>query len=187
MKKYIMTVLLAISIAVCLIGCGKSNSGSSADAVLAAFPDSVSVLTAGWEQVGEEFPAMGGSFDNPVDNAPGAINLSDTDTMTYTLLIPEDVQKDITDAASLLHMMNANTFTGVAIRLDTMAPEEAAGKIKDAFMANQFMCGMPDKIKIITMGNYVVYAYGETANVDNFMKGIETKEHATVFADAKYE
>lgn len=187
MKKKILWILITAFMVFGLTGCGTNGGNSAADDVDAAYPDAVSILTVGWEQLGEQFAAIGGSLDNPVDNAPGAVSLSDTDMMTNSLLIPEEVQKDITDVASVVHMMNANTFTGVAIRVNEMETEDAAVKIKDTFMANHFMCGVPEKIKIVTIGHYIVYAYGETETVDNFMNGLENLPQAAVFADEVYQ
>ena len=187
MKKSIMSIILSVIMVLGLTGCQTSKGTSVADDVDKAYPDAVSVLEEGWNQIPEQFPASGGSFENAVDNAPGKVDITNTDALTYTFLVPEEVQKDITDAASIMHMMNANTFTAVALHLNEMSTEDAATQIKEGFLNNQFMCGFPDKIKIVSMGNYVVYAYGKTDNVDNFMKGIENLEHATVVADEIYQ
>lgn len=187
MKKSIMSIIMSVIIVLGLTGCQTSKGTSVADDVDKAYPDAVSVLQKGWNQIPEQFPASGGSFENAVDNAPGRVDITNTDALTYTFLVPEEVQKDITDAASIMHMMNANTFTAVALHLNEMSTEDAATQIKEGFLNNQFMCGFPDKIKIVSMGNYVVYAYGKTDNVDNFMKGIENLEHATVVADEIYQ
>ena len=187
MKKSIMSIIMSVIMVLGLTGCQTSKGTSVADDVDKAYPDAVSVLEEGWNQIPEQFPASGGSFENAVDNAPGKVDITNTDALTYTFLVPEEVQTDITDAATIMHMMNANTFTAVALHLNEMSTEDAATKIKEGFLANQFMCVFPDKIKIVSMGNYVVYAYGKTDNVDNFIKGIENLEHETVVADEIYQ
>lgn len=176
-----MVLLLFVCFA---IGCGKKDEGTINAAV--AYTDSVEVLNAIWDQTEEKFPAYGGSIEESVADAPGKLLLTDTDTMTYTLLIPESVQGQIVDAATLMHMMNANTFTGVAMKLDGMKVEDAANQIKDAFMNNQFVCGIPDKIVVATLGDYVVYAYGAADIVDDFKTIAGNLEGANVVVDQMY-
>ena len=45
-------------------------------------------------------------------DAPGKFDISKTEELGITLGLPEDLWDDIDDAASMVHMMNANTFTG---------------------------------------------------------------------------
>lgn len=186
MKKTIISFLMMIGLVMALTGCQSKNEGVAND-VDAAFPDAVSVLAEAWNQMPDPFPVVGGNMETAVEDAPASVDLSDTDALTYTFLVPEDVQKDITDAATLSHMMNGNTFTAVAVHMGSMSCEDAAAKIKDKFLGNQFMCGFPDKIKIVSMGSYVIYAYGATDIVDDFMKGYEGLDGASVVADEIYQ
>lgn len=183
MKKLISMFVVVVLCMSALMGCGKKGSDTSTGD---SYADSVAILNAIWEQTDEKFPAFGGSIEEAVADAPGNLLLTDKDTMTYTLLIPESVQGHITDAATLMHMMNANTFTGVALKLDGMKVDDAASQIKDAFMNNQFVCGIPDKIVIVTVGNYVVYAYGATDIVDDFKTIASGLDGANVVVDQAY-
>lgn len=169
MKKTILAVLLTIGMAVSVVGCGGAG-GDSSGSKEAAYADATTLMTAAWDQFSEElkFPGIGGSMAKPVDNAPGKFDTSDTDTMDATFLVPQDVQGSVTDMATLVHMMNTNTFTGAVIKVDGMDTKAVMDKIEERFKSQQFMCGMPDKMILVDVDGYVVYAYGETANVDEF-------------------
>lgn len=179
----VLTLLLAAAILLLACGCGKTEDQNTA---ASSYEHVVDILNTVWESTSQDFPAFGGNFENNVDNAPGELNLDDHDTMTNMLLIPEDVQSHITEAATLFHMMNTNTFTGAAIRLDGMDAAEAAGKLKDAFKNNQFMCGIPDKIIVYSVGNDLVYFYGAADVLAEFQTAAENLEGAALIIDENY-
>ncbi|MDO4478223.1 MAG: hypothetical protein Q4B73_04175 [Lachnospiraceae bacterium] len=189
MKKMTLTRITALFLAALLTmamlaGCGKGNGGSeSADC---PYDTAVDMLNVVWDNGNWEFPAVGGNFESSVDNAPGALPISDTDTMTAMLLIPEDVQAKVKDAATVFHMMNTNMFTGAALILDGMSADEAATKLKEAFLANQFMCGAPEKIVIYTVGTGLVYAYGLAVNIDEVKAAAEKLEGAKLVVEENY-
>ena len=100
------------------------------------------------------------------DDAPGKVGLAKPEDVEYLLSFPQaDVEK-IDDAASLMHMMNANTFT-----CGVFATEDAAGVAKileDSLMNTHWICGFPDLVRLYTLGNYVVEIYGAQELVDEF-------------------
>ena len=109
MKKF-LTMLLALVMVLSLAACSSQKGGD----VNGGFPVSaVDLLTAVWNAYpeSEKFSVVGGSLDNPVDNAPGAFPVDDADNLDYMLHFPADKSDLIDDAASLTHMMNANSFT----------------------------------------------------------------------------
>lgn len=109
--------------------------------------------------VEDERPAMsGGAGDTMNMDGPGAIAAGD-ESLGYTLLVPEDQMSLITDAASMLFMMNANSLTIGAFKIngDTGAFVEA---MKTAVSGNQWMCGFPDKVMFYSVDGYVVMAFG---------------------------
>ncbi len=75
--------------------------------------DALSILTTVWNTYGEEekFPAMGGDSEHPADGAPGSFDTGNTDNLSYLLTFPTEDASLIDGAASLVHMMNMNTFT----------------------------------------------------------------------------
>ena len=75
----------------------------------------------------------------------------------------------IDDAASLMHMMNANTFTAGAYRTvegtDIAALTES---IKANIQSNHWMCGMPEKMLVAIVGEYVVATFGLESVITTF-------------------
>ena len=148
MKKF-LTMLLALVMVLSLAACSSQKGGD----VNGGFPVSaVDLLTAVWNAYpeSEKFPVVGGSLDKPVDDAPGPF--------------PVD------DAASLTHMMNANSFTCGAFHVKNSADVSV---VTDALRQNvqntQWMCGFPDKLVVLTYGEYVVALFGADDLVDDFV------------------
>ena len=164
MKK-ISALILAILMVFSLAGCSEKPAASSSAAL--PYNSSLEVYTAMWDNVTEKFSVFGGNQDeNAVMDAPGKFNMSDTDGLTYLLLIPESVQGKIDDVASMIHMMNANTFTGAVLHLKEGTATDIAKEIETAVMGNQFMCGFPEKLVILSLGDYLFYAFGNGEAVD---------------------
>ena len=133
--------------------------------------DSLALLTKVWDSYtdDEKFPAAGGDYETSVDDAPGAFDPSNADNLNFLLTVPTEDASLIDDAASLMHMMNANTFTCGALRVkngDDAA--KLAEDLRDAIQNKQWMCGFPDKLVIATLGNYVVSVYGDEELVNTF-------------------
>lgn len=172
MKKLISLLLVLVMVAAMVAGCNNaSNDGTKApDAQGPA--SALEILEKVWGSYAEDekFFAMGGDMNNMVDNAPGKFSIQDTDGLTYTLLVPADQIANIDDAASLVHGMMTNNFTCGAFHVtgDVAAFAEA---MKTAVQGNQWMCGMPEKLVIAVIGEYVVMAYG----VNDAINPFETK------------
>lgn len=169
MKK-ITSLALALALALTLTACGKKdNTAGNGDSSVPA--DATALLTAVWDAHSddEKFPAAGGDYENPVEDAPGAVSIADADNLNYMLTLPVEDAGKIDGAASLSHMMNANTFTCGALRVksgDDAA--KLAEDLRDAIQNKQWMCGFPDKLVIATLGNYVVSVYGDEELVNTF-------------------
>lgn len=164
MKK-IVSLALAVLLVLSLAACGSKNSGTG------DVSDALTLLNTVWATYSEEekFPVTGGDYDHPVDDAPGAFDISNADNMDYMLGFPGPSVANLVDAASLMHMMNANTFTCGALRVkngDDAA--KLAEDLRDAIQNKQWMCGFPDKLVVITMGQFVVSVYGAEDLVDTF-------------------
>lgn len=180
MKK-ITSLALALALALTLTACGKKdNTAGSGDSSVPA--DATALLTAVWDAHSddEKFPAAGGDYENPVEDAPGAVSIADADNLNYMLTLPVEDAGKIDGAASLSHMMNANTFTCGALRVkngDDAA--KLAEDLRDAIQNKQWMCGFPDKLVIATLGNYVVSVYGDEELVNTFRDKLQA-----AFSDA---
>ena len=171
MKKF-LTMLLALVMVLSLAACssqkgGDVNGGSPVSAV--------DLLTAVWNAYpeSEKFPVVGGSLDKPVDDAPGTFPVDDADNLDYMLHFPADKADLIDDAASLTHMMNANTFTAGAFHVASSSDvDSVVSDLKDNIMNRQWMCGFPDKLVVLTLGDYVVSCFGAEELVDEFSENV---------------
>ena len=134
--------------------------------------DATALLTAVWDAHSddEKFPAAGGDYENPVEDAPGAVSIADADNLNYMLTLPVEDAGKIDGAASLSHMMNANTFTCGAFHVTSKDDvETVASDLRDAIQSKQWMCGFPDKLVVLTYGEYVVALFGADDLVDDFV------------------
>lgn len=131
----------------------------------------LSLLTSVWSTYSEDdkFPAAGGDAEHSVDGAPGSFDVSNADSLTYQLTFPSADVSLIDGAASLVHMMNLNTFTCGAFHVsDAGNVSTVAADIRSAVQGKQWMCGFPDKLVIFTSGQYVVSVYGNESLVNTF-------------------
>ena len=165
MKKFICAVL-ALTLALSLAACGgKTQETAPVETAPAQeLPASaLEILENVWADYAEDekFFVIGGSMNAPVDNAPGAFDLAD-ENLPYMLLVPADQMGSITEAASLIHAMNTNTFTCAAFKLaEGVTAADFGAAMKDAVLNNQWMCGFPDSLLIRALGDsYVVMAFG---------------------------
>lgn len=184
MKK-ITALILAMLLVFSFAGCASKPAASSSEAV-PAYASSLEVFNAMWEKVETKFPVFGGKQDeNAVMDAPGKYDMADKDGLSYLLLIPESVQANIDDVASMVHMMNANTFTGAVLHLKAGTAADAAKDIESAVMGNQFMCGFPEKLVILSVGDYVFYAFGNGEAVDSVVNSAKAnlKGEVSVICD----
>lgn len=162
-----------------LTACGKDKNNESESTTTEVtteaaveIADSLEIFTTVWATYGddERFAIAGGDYNNAVMDAPGAFNVSDTESLDSMLGVPADVAAYIDDAASMLHMMNANTFTAGAYHVTDAANQQAfCDKLKDNIVNRQWLCGFPDTLIIVTIGdNYVVSAFGNAELIETF-------------------
>lgn len=121
------------------------------------------VLNTVWAQYTDDtkFFAMGGDYNAPVDGAAGVVDVTAADFLTGSLIVPEAEVANIAEAASLLHAMNANTFTGAAYVLAEGADQTAfVTAMQTAIQGNQWMCGFPETLLIAKAENVIVVAFG---------------------------
>jgi len=163
MKK-LVSIILALTLALGLAACGGKTTQETETVPSQELPASaLEILETVWADYAEEekFPVIGGSMTAPVDGAPGSYDIAD-ENITYNLLIPAEQLANVTEAASMIHMMNANTFTCAAFKLaDGVTAADFGAAMKDAVLGNQWMCGFPDSLLIRAFGDsYVVMAFG---------------------------
>ena len=141
------------------------------DKPAAAVDDALTILNAIWNTYSDEekFPAAGGDSEHAVDGAPGSFDASNADSLSYLLTFPADDASLIDSAASLVHMMNLNTFTCGAFHVaDANNVARLADDLRTTIQAKHWMCGFPDKLVIVTVGQSVLSVYGSEELVNTF-------------------
>lgn len=141
------------------------------DKPAAAVDDALTILNAIWNTYSDEekFPAAGGDSEHAVDGAPGSFDVSNADNLSYLLTFPADDASLIDSAASLVHMMNLNTFTCGAFHVaDANNVTRLADDLRTTIQAKHWMCGFPDKLVIVTVGQSVLSVYGNEELVNTF-------------------
>ena len=174
MKRALSILMLAAL----LTGCGSSKAPAPTAAptettvAAAPAPAPLEILETVWAAIPEEnrFPACGGEMTDTIQEGPGALDPANTDALLYTLLVPEEQVANVKEAATLLHMMNANTFTCGAFRLEGVTDGVFADAMKNRILNNQWMCGFPERLIIASFGDdTVLCAYGKNSALDPFM------------------
>lgn len=176
--KRIVSILLCAVLLSSLAACG-----ASAPADDTAPASALELLETVWNSYSddEKFPAAGGDYseENMRDGAPG--NFADTESLDFTLGFPAAEAGKIDGAASLVHMMNLNTFTCGAFHVKDSGDVTAlCAAVRENILARRWMCGIPDKLVIVTVGDYIVSVYGHTDLVDTF-----TAKLAAAYPNAK--
>ncbi len=197
MKKLI-ALLLVLTMAIGLVACGNTNETpettteatgvepdegdidiSLEDETPAASNGASDLINAIWNAIPEDkkFFAMGGDMNNTANNAAGVYSLED-EGLTSTLLIPANQIANVDEAASLVHAMNLNNFTCGAFHVtgDKAAFAEA---MHTAITSNRWICGMPEKMIIAVIGDYVLACFGINDAIAPFEAAL-----GTVYADA---
>ncbi len=153
------------------------------DKPAAAVDDALTILNAIWNTYSDEekFPAAGGDSEHAVDGAPGSFDASNADNLSYLLTFPADDASLIDSAASLVHMMNLNTFTCGAYHVKNAADAKTlAQSLRDSIQSRQWMCGFPDKLVVITINEVVVAMYGDEELINSFRDTLTASYPAAV-------
>ena len=117
---------------------------------------------------------MGGDFSNPVDGGAGVFDFSDAENFDSMTGYPAAETAKIDSAASLMHGMNANTFTGAAVHVKPDTDMETIAKaIENNLQERQWMCGIPDKVFVAFVEDYIVFAFGHQEMTDAFKTHLE--------------
>lgn len=184
--KPLFSFILAILLTCCLlVGCTVSVSPSvpplttvttttapAGTTAGTAQTQCAQILEAVWQRYEpeERFSAYGGSIEHAVEDNPGDLAPDNIEELTTRYLIPQDRVGEIAEAASLVHLMNSNIFTAVAVRLsDGGEIQSFAGAWRDALQKNRWICGSPDRILIVQLEeNFLVTVFASEDNVYAF-------------------
>lgn len=197
MKKK-LAVILGTCMMLSLVGCGNKNNVNevgnedskvvteeSTEAVSdVVIGSAIEILDTVWGNYAEadKFPVGGGDSANQNFEGPGAFDATNAEELDVTLGFPGAQVEKIDDAASMMNAMMANNFTAGAYHVkDSSDVQAVADALKENIMSKQWMCGMPEKMVIIVVDDYVISAFGLSDSIDVFKaKLAETYETATV-------
>lgn len=179
MKKIISVILAAVML-FALAGCG-------AEGLPEVDKTALEVLTEIWDGMPEDqhFMSFGGDYDAAVENAPGSHAIGDGSDLENGIGYPAANISMIDEAASMRHMLNANTFTCGAYHLTEDADiDEVCKGIRDSLMNRAYMCGWPETLYVIKIGSrLVVNVFGANDLVTAFKdKAVEIYGDAAVVA-----
>ena len=186
-----MSICLICCLLTVLSGCGKSQDPALEDEKL-HYTQAVDVLRAVVDAYTDEerFAMYGGDREHAVMDAPGTFDVSQVQEMEDVLGLPSGLASDIEEAASMVHMMNGNVFTGAAYRLREGTDQDAfAQAVKTALLEKRWMCGQPDTLIIIKVdGSYVITAFGAADTIETFKSNaLSALEGAEVIIEAPIE
>ena len=173
MKRTVAIVLSGL-LMIGLIGCGKKaeTPGDVTATETVNVTDATDLLTQVWNSYddADKFAIGGGDYNNMVMDAPGKFDVSMVEDLDAMLGLPQSCASMIDDAASVMHMMNANTFTAGAYHVaDTANQQAVVDSLKENIMNRQWMCGFPDTLIVAKVGSeYVVSAFGNAEIIENF-------------------
>ena len=151
----------------------EAEKTTKAPVVAPAKASPIEILKKVWASYpeAEKFAVAGGDMTeaNMSMEGPGVYGLEDAEGFTATTHFPADAMDKIDSAATLMHMMNANTFTCAAYSVVSTADSKAlVGSVKDSILSTRWMCGFPEKLVIVTVGNVIISYFGNGEIVDNF-------------------
>ena len=189
MKKFLVILLSALCV-LSLTACGDSKKNSEAETTdkksdnqqtsdkdesgsQSTIKSPLDLLNTVWNTYkdDEKFSAAGGEMteDKAVMDAPGEHGVTDSAVLDSSLGFPPAAADKIDAAASLVHMMNANTFTCGAFHVKNKDDiSEITGLLKDNILQRQWICGFPDKLVVVTVDDYIVSFFGENEIVETF-------------------
>lgn len=170
MKKLVAFMLVAammLSITACG---GKANTETTKDDTEGK--TCVDILNDVWAAFpkDKQFAAAGGDYENMVDGGAGKVDVTNGESLDALLGFPADSAGLIDEGASLMHMMNQNTFTGAVFHVtDADDVQTVADAVKENILNRQWMCGFPDDLVVYRVGeNFLAAAFGKEDNIDEF-------------------
>ena len=178
MKK-IVTLLLVVAMLLTLVACGNGSMDTTANgeettaSQAVESKDPLTVLQTVWASYGddEKFAVAGGdmSEENSKMDEPGVFSLENKEELDATLGLSAEAAEKVDSAASLVHMMNANTFTCGAFKVKNAEDVASlAEQLKDNILKRQWMCGFPDKLVVASVDDVVLAFFGKNDNIDTF-------------------
>ena len=189
MKKILALILASLMLVAC-VACGNNNTNDDKNDETPVAENALEIFTKVWGSYADEekFPVGGGIGETAVMDAPAAIELGSEENNAAVksfFVLTDDAFAMIDDVAHIQHMMNANTFTAGCFHIaDGSSAADFAADVKESVSGNQWMCGFPEKLVIITIGDYVISAFGHGDAINPFVEKVKAAyETATVVVE----
>ncbi len=134
------------------------------------------LLTRIWDNVDENdrFDIGGGDSQNITMDVPGTFDITNGEELDVTLAFPMSHMDNIDDAASIVHMMNANTFTAAAYHLKNgTSADTFAEDFKETVKNREWAVGFPECFTVIEADGYVITLFGGKDQVETFTESTE--------------
>lgn len=180
--KFYKILIAFLLMSTTLFGCSKGT-----DKKESKYADALTVLQEARNAYSEEerFSIAGGDMEHAVMDAPGKFDISKKEELISVLHISETMFNDIEDCATMVHMMNANTFSAGAFRLkDGSDVNRFADDWINELSNVQWMCGQPETLLIVQVDDqYVIVAYGIDELIQVFKKNVQTLNNASVLSE----
>ena len=173
------------------IACGSNQTGNTENnketetEKKVEIADANDILTKVWDtyeiedtdgnMYNDRFALMGGHFDSAVMDMPAKYDLTKTGDLELMYCVPQDVIPMLDDAATMVHLMRASTFTAGAYHVtDVSNVKSVVEGIKTQTLGNQWLGGFPDRHVIAVIDEqYVVAAFGDEKVIENFEQALK--------------
>lgn len=194
MKKYkrkSLLLLLAGTMILSCVACGSNQTGNTennketevekkveiADAndILEKVWDTYEAEDTDGNMYNDRFSILGGHFKSARVNKPAKYDLTKASDLEIMYCVPQDVIPMLDDAATMVHLMRASTFTAGAYHVtDASNVKSVVEGIKTKTLGNQWLGGFPDRHIIAVIDEqYVVAAFGDEKVIENFEQALK--------------
>lgn len=135
------------------------------------------ILDCAWISMGAEHQpsAYGGHMSEEFMHGPYTYDLAYAEDLAATLLLPADQMGSVVDAATVVHMLNANSMTAGVVKLKEGTDMKAfADATAERISNNRWMCGFPEKLVIVQVGeDFLFVGYGLVEMMDPMVNGLK--------------
>lgn len=187
-KKSLLFLLTGLLL-LCLVACTKqptANTGNETETEkIVEIADANDILTKVWDTYeahdtdgntyNNRFSILGGHYKSALVNKPAKYDLTKASDLEVTYCVPQDVVPMLDDAATMVHLMKASSFTAGAYHVtDVSNVKSVVEGIKTQTLGNQWLGGFPDRYFIAVVDEqYVVAAFGSGEVVAYFEQSLK--------------
>ena len=150
---------------------------------------SAQILAKIWTEYdeNERFASYGGTVEHSVSDAPGDLDMTNTEEIITKYLLPADQLANVENGASLVHLMNSNIFTAAVFKLKEGADVRTAAKaLRDNIQKAQWLCGQPDHLLVAEVEGHLLMCFAAKEVMDTFRQSLKTAyaETAIIYDEA---